>query len=134
GFRTPDRRAVAQHGGRVSLPRVDDLARAIRAARAACEPALKGWERDLGGRQKSPGQPVTLVDIAADRLLHEVLLHGRPDDGWLSEESADAADRLRRRRVWIVDPIDGTRSYVARRPEFTISIGLAVDGEIVLGV
>jgi myo-inositol-1(or 4)-monophosphatase len=111
-----------------------DLERAMRAARGAGELALKGWEGDLAVRHKSPDQPVTIVDIAADRLLHEVLLRGRPDDGWLSEESHDSPDRLQRRRVWIVDPIDGTRSYVARRPEFTISIGLADAGEIVLGI
>jgi myo-inositol-1(or 4)-monophosphatase len=111
-----------------------DLDRAIRGAKAAGELALRGWEHDLEVRQKAPGQPVTLVDLAADRLLHDVLLSGGSDDGWLSEESADAADRLRRRRVWIVDPIDGTRSYVARRPEFTISIGLAVGDEVVLGI
>lgn len=117
-------------GGRYAA----DLALAARAAKAAGELALQGWKRDLDVRLKSPGQPVTLVDLAADRLLQEVLLRGHPDDGWLSEESADAPDRLERRRVWIVDPIDGTRSYVAKRPEFTISIGLVDADEVVLGI
>lgn len=111
-----------------------DLALAARAAKAAGTLALKGWEGDLDVRLKSPGQPVTIVDVAADRLLREVLLRGNPGDGWLSEESADAPDRLHRRRVWIVDPIDGTRSYVAKRPEFTISIGLVEAGNVVLGI
>jgi myo-inositol-1(or 4)-monophosphatase len=83
---------------------------------------------------KSPGQPVTETDLAVDRLLKERLLAMRPDYGWLSEETADSAERLARSHVWIVDPIDGTNSFIAGRAEFAISIGLAVNGAAVLGV
>jgi myo-inositol-1(or 4)-monophosphatase len=77
---------------------------------------------------------VTQADLAADALLHEQLIDARPDYGWLSEETVDGPDRLARRRVWIVDPIDGTRSFIARRPEFAISIGLVEDGIPIAGV
>ena len=54
---------------------------------------------------------VTAADLEVDRLLHEMLLDAFPEDGWLSEERADDGARLRRRRVWMVDPIDGTRAF-----------------------
>jgi myo-inositol-1(or 4)-monophosphatase len=83
---------------------------------------------------KSPDQPQTKADLEADRILHEFLLQDRPNYGWLSEETVDRPDRLRRDRVWIVDPIDGTRSYLAGRPEFAVSVALAEHGVPVLGV
>jgi len=63
--------------------------------------------------EKAPGQLVTEADLAVDRLLHGILIGARPDDGWLSEERPDDGSRHRRRRVWVVDPIDGTRAFVA---------------------
>jgi myo-inositol-1(or 4)-monophosphatase len=111
-----------------------DRALAIDAARVAGQLALDHWERALDVRHKSADQPVTAADIAVDRLLRARFAEARPDDGWLSEESRDARSRLERNRVWIVDPIDGTRSYIARRPEFTISIALVVAGVPVVGV
>jgi myo-inositol-1(or 4)-monophosphatase len=111
-----------------------DLALAIDAARAAGRLALEHWQRALDVRHKAADQPVTAADIAVDRLLRARFADARPDDGWLSEESRDAPARLERGRVWVVDPIDGTRSYIARRPEFTISIALVVAGAPVVGV
>jgi myo-inositol-1(or 4)-monophosphatase len=64
----------------------------------------------------------------------ELLAGTRPGYGWLSEETEDSPDRLQRSRVWIVDPIDGTRSFIDGRPDFTVSVGLAVDGAVALGV
>ncbi len=94
--------------------------------------------RAFGGQHtviyKSPDQPQTAADLEADRILHGILLDAHPDYGWLSEETADDATRLQRERVWIVDPIDGTLSYMAARPEFSISIALAEHGQVVLGV
>ncbi|MGH8437326.1 MAG: 3'(2'),5'-bisphosphate nucleotidase CysQ [Pseudomonas sp.] len=107
-------------------------------ARAAALEAGRAVMRSFGTRQsviyKSPDQPQTHADLEADRILHEMLLGARPEYGWLSEETIDRPDRLNRECVWIVDPIDGTRSFVSGRPEFAISIGLANDGEVVLGV
>ncbi|MEZ5936279.1 MAG: 3'(2'),5'-bisphosphate nucleotidase CysQ [Alphaproteobacteria bacterium] len=83
--------------------------------------------------QKGPGQVVTEADIAIDRHLHDRLIGARPDDAWLSEERDDDGSRHRHRRLWIVDPIDGTRSFAKGVGEFTISVGLVIDGEPVLG-
>jgi len=83
---------------------------------------------------KSADQPVTEVDVQVDRLLRRLLTTARPGYGWLSEEAVDAPERLSRERVWIVDPIYGTTSFVKERPEFGISVGLARGGEAVLGV
>ena len=82
---------------------------------------------------KGPGQVLTEADLAVDRLLQEILLGARPGDGWLSEETADDGSRHRCRRLWVVDPIDGTRAFADRLPEFAVSIGLLVDGQPVLG-
>lgn len=89
--------------------------------------APKQWE-------KGPGQVVTEADIAVDRLLHDRLIGPNPGDGWLSEESEDDLARLGKSRVWIVDPIDGTRSFAEGLPEFTISVALVEDGAPVVGV
>lgn len=81
---------------------------------------------------KGPGQIVTEADIAVDRSLHEILIKARPNDGWLSEERDDDGSRHDCRRVWIVDPIDGTRSFAEGVPEFTISVALVMDGRPIL--
>jgi myo-inositol-1(or 4)-monophosphatase len=77
---------------------------------------------------------VTDADIQADALLTRMLRGARPEYGWLSEETVDRPDRLSHRRVWVVDPIDGTRSFIAGYPEFAVSVGLVEDGRAVLGV
>jgi myo-inositol-1(or 4)-monophosphatase len=111
-----------------------DVALAIDAARRAGEVVMRYFGRDLVVEHKAPGQPLTEADLAADALLRELLTGARPDYGWLSEETVDGPDRLERERVWIVDPIDGTRSFIAGHPEFTISIGLAERGRAAAGV
>lgn len=111
-----------------------DLDLAVAAARQAGAIAISHFGRALDVTDKAPGQPVTVADLEADALLRRLLLDGRPDYGWLSEETADGPDRIGRRRVWIVDPIDGTRSFIAGRPEFAVSVGLAEDGVVVAGV
>src|SRR5207245_1672576 len=75
--------------------------------------------------------PVTEADRQVDRLLRENLL--RNGEGWLSEESVDDASRLTRSRVWVVDPLDGTREFVAGIPESCASIRLVYDGRRVAG-
>lgn len=111
-----------------------DLALAVDAARRAGEVVMRYFGRDLVVEHKSADQPLTEADLAANTLLHELLIGARPDYGWLSEETRDRPDRLSRRRVWIVDPIDGTRSFIAQLPEFAISIGLVEDGTPIAGV
>jgi myo-inositol-1(or 4)-monophosphatase len=77
---------------------------------------------------KSDHSPVTTVDHEVDRILHEMQRREFPQDGWLSEESPDDPARLTHRRVWIVDPIDGTKALVNRVPEFCISAALIEQG------
>ena len=111
-----------------------DLGLALAAVAEAGRAVMRWFGGELEVTMKSPGQPLTAADLAADRILRERLLEGAPGYGWLSEETADRPDRLQRDRVWIVDPIDGTRSFIARRPEFGISVGLVERGQVVLGV
>ena len=73
------------------------------------------------------------ADIAVNEALKETLLGGRPDYGWLSEESEDDATRLERRFVWMIDPIDGTNAFLRHMPEWTISAALVQEGKPVLG-
>ncbi|AWN24517.1 3'(2'),5'-bisphosphate nucleotidase CysQ [Deinococcus irradiatisoli] len=82
----------------------------------------------------SQDDPVTVADTEASALIVAGLRAAFPDDGILSEELTDTAERLGKRRVWIIDPIDGTKEYVEGSTDFAVSIGLAVDGEAVMGV
>lgn len=82
---------------------------------------------------KQDTSPVSEADIAVNDLLHERLQGERPDYGWLSEETADTQTRLKRRRVWVVDPIDGTRSFLKGEPHWTVAIALVEDGTPILG-
>jgi myo-inositol-1(or 4)-monophosphatase len=77
---------------------------------------------------KADSSPVSDADHAVDRLLHDRLIGRRPGYGWISEERPDNAARLDRERVWIVDPIDGTRAFLKRRPHWVVSVALAVSG------
>ncbi len=77
---------------------------------------------------------VTKADIEADKILQRHLRDGFPDYGWLSEETKDDNRRFERERVWIVDPMDGTREFVMKVPEFVVSVALAEEGKIILAV
>jgi 3'(2'), 5'-bisphosphate nucleotidase len=72
-------------------------------------------------------------DTAANRYLVEALQAARPDDGLLSEESRDTTDRLAKERVWIVDPLDGTREYGEERADWAVHVALAIDGVAEVG-
>ncbi len=113
----------------------EDLELAVRAARAAGEVISQQFGGKQTVRHKGPGQPVTEADEAADRLLRERLLGERPGYGWLSEESAGSLERPAPSRVWVVDPLDGTSSFIAGVPDFAVSIALLDgDGDVLLGV
>lgn len=79
-------------------------------------------------------EPVTVADRAASRLIVDGLAAAFPGDGILSEEEPDDMTRLNKRRVWIIDPLDGTRGFVNKDGDFAVQIGLAVGGKSVLGV
>jgi myo-inositol-1(or 4)-monophosphatase len=80
---------------------------------------------------KAGHDPVTQADRAIDAILRKTLL--RDGEGWLSEESVDDFSRLDKKRVWVVDPLDGTREFVEGIPEFCVSIGFVEDGRPVAG-
>jgi myo-inositol-1(or 4)-monophosphatase len=106
-----------------------ELTSAIRkAGQRAVELARKGFEVQI----KKDRSPVTTADLEVNRVLHEMQETHFPDDGWLSEESPDDPSRLSKGRVWIVDPIDGTKAYVNKLPEYCISVGLVKAGMPVL--
>ena len=101
------------------------LAEAAREA-GAMMLAMRGA---CGVRGKADGSPVTDADLAVDAHLRERLLAARPDYGWLSEETADTPERLGRRRVFVIDPIDGTTAYIRGKPWFCTSLAVVEDGE-----
>lgn len=113
---------------------VRDFALAEAAAREAGALAVAHFHADPRAWTKTDESPVSDADHAVDRLLCERLTAYRPDYGWLSEESTDSPARLEREAVWIVDPIDGTRSFLKRRDDWVVSIALARAGRSVLGV
>jgi myo-inositol-1(or 4)-monophosphatase len=102
------------------------------AVREAGALALKTFGKSPRQWAKGKTSVVCEADIAVDELLRERLARAIPGYGWLSEETEDDAARLSARHVWIVDPIDGTRSYLAARPDWVISAALARDGRPVL--
>jgi myo-inositol-1(or 4)-monophosphatase len=102
---------------------------ALEAAVRAIRPFVPGA---IAARQKSAGRgPVTEADHASNHALREVLL--RDGEGWLSEESADDLTRLREERVWVVDPLDGTREFVEGIAEWCISVALVERGSPLAG-
>lgn len=104
---------------------------------AACEVgdiAEQLREEGLQIWSKEGGTPVTNADLRVDQLLRERLGAARPEYGWLSEETADDAARLKQRRLFVVDPIDGTAAYMKGRPWWSVSIAVVEDGRPIAGV
>ncbi|MFD2610547.1 3'(2'),5'-bisphosphate nucleotidase CysQ [Deinococcus taklimakanensis] len=112
-----------------------ELQVAVRLAREAGDVLRAHLRAGLSVEHKtSADDPVTAADREASRLIVQGLHAAFPADGLLSEEETDAPERLGRERVWIVDPIDGTKEYVSGSPDYCVSIGLSVAGQPVLGV
>jgi myo-inositol-1(or 4)-monophosphatase len=114
------------------LPALADAVAGI--AREAAQMAFARWRTDFRRWEKAPGSPVCEVDLDVDRMLKARLSALLPEAGWLSEETADSAERLARRRVWVVDPIDGTRDYIRGRAGWCVSVALVEDGRPLIGV
>ncbi len=112
-----------------SPDRQADHALLVEAARRAGSIALArfGTEQDVW--RKGEHHPVCEADLEVDAALREALSGARPDYGWLSEESEDDKSRLEASRVWVVDPIDGTNSYLKGIPEFAVAAALVEDGQ-----
>jgi myo-inositol-1(or 4)-monophosphatase len=100
---------------------------ALRPWRDGAVPAAKVWE-------KSKGDPVSEIDLAVDALLKERFAAILPDAAWLSEETVDDPVRLAAQRVWLVDPIDGTRDYIKGRSGWCVSVALVDNGLPVFAV
>ena len=94
--------------------------------------ALSLFRTELKNWTKGGSSPVSEADIAVNDLLEQRLRSATPDYGWLSEESVDDEERLGKRLVWIVDPIDGTRGYLAGREDWCVSVALVEDASPVL--
>ena len=113
----------------------DDLALLSEAALAAGKIAMSHFGRPVDTREKADGAgPVTEADLAIDTMLRTRLTKARPDYGWLSEETEDDHSRLSRDRVFVVDPIDGTRAFIAGETSFAVSIAVVEAGIPVAGV
>jgi len=114
--------------------RQSDLDRIESALIRAGDVARRYTPGSVEWKDKKAGErwdPVTEADLAIDALLRESL--PRSGEGWLSEETRDSSFRMECSRVWIVDPIDGTREFVKGVPEWCISVGLVEDGQAVAG-
>ena len=109
-----------------------DVLERIEAAIEASRPVFARFTPgEIAAEYKAGHDPVTEADRALDEVLRKSLL--RDGEGWLSEESADDQSRLYKSRVWIVDPLDGTREFVEGIPEFCVSIAMVERGKPVAG-
>ena len=114
----------------------DDPARTtgqlVSAVREAGQLALGKFRAPLKSWNKGDASPVSETDIAVNEFLQERLRDPDGHIGWLSEETEDDSERLQARRVWIIDPIDGTRAYIGGLPDWSISTALVQDGRPVV--
>jgi myo-inositol-1(or 4)-monophosphatase len=107
----------------------------LRASAVAAGIIAAGYfRRELRTWTKEHDSPVSEADIMLDRFLHGALLAARPGYGWLSEESADSPARLTQRRVFVVDPIDGTRGFIRGEDTWTVCLAVVEDGVATAGV
>jgi len=112
----------------------DEMDSAERAAREAGAIVMGMFKGKYDVHEKSKNNPVTTADLEANRTIREILQFKFSADGWLSEEDYDTSRRLSLSRVWVVDPIDGTKEFIEGVPQFAISIGFVVDGRPKVGV
>jgi 3'(2'), 5'-bisphosphate nucleotidase len=114
----------------------NELNHAIEVAREASAVLLQIYATNFAVDFKGSGRndPVTEADRRANSLIVERLREAFPDDGIVAEESEHKQSVFEKRRIWYVDPLDGTKEFVAKNGEFSVMIGLAVDGRAQLGV
>lgn len=111
-----------------------ELEEAARVAREAGEILLSIYATDFDVAYKGKSDPVTDADRRANDFIVERLRTLYPDDGVVAEESANTGEAGTRGRVWYVDPLDGTKEFIAKNGEFSVMLGLAIDGAATLGV
>ena len=110
-----------------------NLKLAIDASLNAGKIIMKYYRDDYEIKEKGYHNPVTTADNEADSYLKSELTNARPDYGWLSEETVDSEDRLGKERVWIVDPLDGTKEFIEGVPQFVVSVALVENGVPIVG-
>lgn len=106
----------------------------IKSAKKASKELLSLIKEGFEKSYKKNDDPVTTGDLLVNTILQEELTDKFPDIGWLSEETRDNTERLDKEKVWIVDPIDGTKEFVEQIPEFSISIALVENGISQIGL
>lgn len=111
-----------------------ELEQACDFARRAGDTLLRVYETHFGYELKGEVDPVTEADRLANTYLVNALRSAFPTDGVVAEESADISDALDKTRCWYVDPLDGTKEFIKKNGEFSVMVGLAVEGRSVLGV
>ena len=111
-----------------------ELTEVIRIARGAGAILMDVYATDFSVAYKAKSDPVTEADTRANAYIVEELRRAFPGDGIVAEESEDQSDALEAGRCWYVDPVDGTKEFVARNGEFAVMLGLAIEGEAKLGV
>ena len=111
-----------------------DLNLAKEAALEAGSVIMSYYNKDYDIHEKSYHNPVTTADKEADTKIKKILLKDRSEYGWLSEETIDSKDRLTKKYVWVVDPLDGTKEFIEGVPNFVVSIALVDDNDPILGV
>ena len=106
----------------------EELIAAKVAARNAGKILMKFYKsKDNEVQMKGIDNPVTIADNEADKYLSDFLMGEFPNDGWLSEETVDTKERLNKNRVWIVDPLDGTKEFIEGIPHFSVSIAILTE-------
>jgi 3'-phosphoadenosine 5'-phosphosulfate (PAPS) 3'-phosphatase len=110
-----------------------ELETAISLAREAGRILLEYYQNGAQVHWKGHNDPVTAADHAANEMLVRELHRRFPHDAILSEEIPDDLARLNHDRVWMIDPMDGTKQFIERIDEFAVMIGLAIEGEAKLG-
>ena len=120
----------------IPLPPIDlpmsELALALEAVDEAGKEVMKIYDTNFSSDTKKDDSPITEADLKSNQIIKKIL--SRTTHHLLSEEDRDNKSRLEKKTVWIVDPLDGTSDFVDKTGEFTIMIGLVIDGHPVLGV
>ena len=111
-----------------------EISSAVELARGAGRILMEIYARDFAVAYKGKNDPVTEADQLANAYIVAGLRERFPDDGIVAEETADQSEALSKRRCWFVDPLDGTKEFIAKNGEFSVMIGLAIDGKSTVGV
>ena len=111
-----------------------ELQEALMAAQLAGRAIMEIYKRPFEVEIKDDQSPVTIADKMADEIIRNYLSSVFPDHAFLTEESVDDKRRLQNDYVWIIDPVDGTKDFIAKNDEFTVNVALSYKHEIVVGV